>query len=170
VKIESNVLITHPQHVVLKDRALVHSGAFINSVGGLHVGENTGIGYNCSIFTAQHHYRNAASIPFDKLGEMKPVIIREFVWIGANAMILPGVEIGEGSIIGMGAVVTKNIPPLAIVLGNPAEIVMYRDKEHYFKCKSEGRIQDVSIDEYEYRMVEVYRRKYRRELQEMGLL
>lgn len=50
------------------------------------------------------------------------------VWIGTRALIMSGVEIGDGSVIGMGAVVNKNIPPYAIVVGNPARIVDYRFK------------------------------------------
>jgi len=55
-----------------------------------------------------------------------PMIIGNDVWIGANALILPGVTIGHGAIIGAGSIVTKSVPPYAIVSGNPAEIVKYR--------------------------------------------
>lgn len=52
--------------------------------------------------------------------------IHDGVWIGMRAIIMPGVEIGEGAVIGAGSVVTKNIPPYAIVAGNPAKIVKMR--------------------------------------------
>jgi acetyltransferase-like isoleucine patch superfamily enzyme len=48
------------------------------------------------------------------------------VWIGDGAMILPGVEIGDGAVVGAGAVVTKNVPPYAIVGGSPARLIRYR--------------------------------------------
>ena len=48
------------------------------------------------------------------------------VWVGANAIILKGVTIGDGAIVGGGTVVTKNVPPYAIAVGNPAKIVRYR--------------------------------------------
>jgi len=48
------------------------------------------------------------------------------VWIGANAVILKGIKIGDGAIIGASSVVTKNVPPYAIVVGNPAKIIKYR--------------------------------------------
>ncbi|MCX6835087.1 MAG: acyltransferase [candidate division Zixibacteria bacterium] len=170
VMIERHVRINFPEKVVLKDRVAIYSGTIINSTGGLYIGENTGIGYNCTIFTAQHHYRNAATIPFDNISEMKPVIIREYVWTGAGVMIMPGIEIGEGAIIGMGSVVTKNVPPLAIVMGNPAEVVMYRDKDHYYRCKKEGRYQTISISQYERRLVHMYKVRYQKELKELGML
>lgn len=55
--------------------------------------------------------------------ESYPVHISDYVWIGANAIILKGVTIGEGAIVGAGSVVTKDIPPYTIVAGNPARII-----------------------------------------------
>lgn len=169
VTIERNVSINMPDRVVLKDRVTIYGGTIINSNGGLWIGENTGIGYNCTIFTSQHHYRDAKTIPFDNISELKPVIIREFVWTGAGVMIMPGVEIGEGAIIGMGAVVTKNVPPLAIVLGNPAEVIGYRSKEHYYRCKEEGRFQSIAVRDWERQLVYMYKVKYEKELNDLGI-
>jgi acetyltransferase-like isoleucine patch superfamily enzyme len=56
----------------------------------------------------------------------QPVIIEEDVWVGAGAYILNGVKVGRGSIIAAGAVVTKDIPPYAIVGGVPAKLIRYR--------------------------------------------
>ncbi|MBU1701971.1 MAG: acyltransferase [Candidatus Eisenbacteria bacterium] len=169
VRIGHKVRINRPDRVILKNRSSIHTGTVINSTGGLYLGENSGIGYNCTIFTAQHRYRNAETIPFDKMAELKPVIIRDFVWIGAGVMILPGVEIGEGAIIGMGSVITKNVPPLAIVIGNPAEVVMYRNKEHYEKCKTDGKFQPITVDHYETHLTEAYKIRYPDIVKELGL-
>jgi acetyltransferase-like isoleucine patch superfamily enzyme len=56
-----------------------------------------------------------------------PVFIEDDVWIGCNATILKGVRIGRGAIVAAGAVVTKNVPPLAIVAGVPACVISSRD-------------------------------------------
>jgi acetyltransferase-like isoleucine patch superfamily enzyme len=57
--------------------------------------------------------------------EVKPVIIEDDVWIGEGAIILKGVTIGKGSIISSGSVVTKSVPPMKIVMGNPGRVAMW---------------------------------------------
>ena len=58
----------------------------------------------------------------------QPVTIMDDVWIGARAIILPGVTIGQGAIVAAGAVVTKDVPPFAIVGGVPARLIDYREE------------------------------------------
>jgi maltose O-acetyltransferase len=171
VRIAAEVRINMPSRVILKDRVFINRGANINSVGGLIIGENSGLGLNCTIFTWQHHYFDAKAIPFDNRIEIRPVIIREFVYVGADVCILPGVEIGEGAIVGMGSVVTRNVPPLAVVMGNPAKLVMYRDKDHYERCKKEGRFGSLNlVGHYEATIPEMVKRRNRKELEALGIL
>ena len=62
--------------------------------------------------------------------ERTTIIIGNDVWVGANATILPSVsQIADGAVVGAGSVVTKRVPPFAIVAGNPAKIIKYRFKE-----------------------------------------
>ena len=61
------------------------------------------------------------------------------MWFGSRVTIVGNVTIGEGAIIAAGAVVCKDVPPLAIVGGNPAKIIGYRDEEHFNKLKNDGR-------------------------------
>ncbi|CAN8070770.1 unnamed protein product [Agarophyton chilense] len=86
------------------------------------IGNNVLVGPGVHIYTAMHphdvktrHYRN--------LEMAQPVTIGSNVWLGGKAIILPGVTIGEGSIIGAGSVVTKDIPPFSMAVGNPARVV-----------------------------------------------
>ena len=59
----------------------------------------------------------------------QPVVIEDDVWIGARVIFLPGVRVGRGAIVGAGAVVTKDVPDYALVVGNPARVVGTVDKE-----------------------------------------
>lgn len=81
----------------------------------IHVGDNVSIGPEATILTLGHDPRSPL---FEDKGG--PVTIGDRAWIGYRAVILPGVEIGEGAVVGAGAVVTRNVPPYTIVAGNPA--------------------------------------------------
>lgn len=72
---------------------------------------------------------------FVKINKQKPskVIIKNDVWIGANSVVMPGITIGNGAIIGSGAVVTKDVPDYAIVAGVPAKIIKYRFEDGIIK-------------------------------------
>ncbi len=69
---------------------------------------------------------NLAKIPF---APYKPTKIGNDVWIGNRAIVLQGVTVGDGAVIGAGSVVTKDVPPYAIVAGNPARLIRYRFDE-----------------------------------------
>ena len=69
----------------------------------------------------------------------KQVIIDDYVWIGSDVIISGNVHIGEGAIVAIGSVVVKDVPRCAIVGGNPAKIIKYRDVEHFEKLKAEGK-------------------------------
>ncbi len=70
----------------------------------------------------------ALGMPYDPLESVTkgPVIVHDDVWIGYRALILSGVEIGQGAVIGAGSVVAKSIPPYTVAVGNPARVIKYR--------------------------------------------
>jgi maltose O-acetyltransferase len=170
VFIDRPIYINFPDRVILKDKVHIFRDTMINSRGGLYIGQNTGISNRCVILTDQHRYIDSDKIPFDNVVELKPVVIRDFVWIGIGVMILPGVEIGEGAIIGMGSVVARDVPPLAIMLGNPAKVIGHRSKEHFESCKATGKYQDIIITKHEESLLYMHRVKFERELKELGIM
>ena len=79
-------------------------------------------------------------LPYDSTYNVKDVKIGENVWIGADVSIMPGVTIGEGAVIAACTCVTKDVPPLAVVGGNPFKIIKYRDSNKYHSLKTKGMI------------------------------
>ena len=99
-------------------------------VGTVKIGNNVMVGTHC-LFLSRNHRYDDLSIPMCKQGfhEDQPVVIEDDVWIGSNVIILPGVRVCHGSIIGAGAVVTKDVEPYSIMAGNPAKVIGRRDGE-----------------------------------------
>jgi len=91
------------------------------------IGNYVLIAQNVAILAVTHLF-DSTDIPImmQDSTKAKPVIIEDDVWIGRNAVVMPGLTLGKGSIIGAGAVITKNVPPYAIVGGVPAKIIRYR--------------------------------------------
>lgn len=123
VNIEPHVVFNHALSIGDNSGIGEHSEIY----GDVRIGNDVMMGTNCIIYTRNHAF-DRIDIPMRQQGfnEVKPVIISNDVWIGGRVTILPGVHVGEGAVIGAGAVVTKNVPPYAIVAGNPASIIKYR--------------------------------------------
>ena len=96
-------------------RVRIHSGCFLEMVT---VEDDVFVGPNV-VFTDDPHPMNCPRYKDCKGG----AIVRQLARIGANAVILPGVEIGENALVGAGAVVVDDVPPRAVVVGNPARVV-----------------------------------------------
>jgi len=73
-------------------------------------------------------------IPYS--GELDPVIIEDNVWIGFDAVVLPGVRLGRGCVVGSKTVITRDVPPYAIIVGNPARIIRYLEADDTDEAKS----------------------------------
>jgi acetyltransferase-like isoleucine patch superfamily enzyme len=101
------------------------------SKGGVDIGNNVIIGPKVTMWTENHNFNSSKMIPYDEYDIPKPITIGDNVWIGLGVFICPGTKIGEGAIVGMGSVIRGDIPPLAIVFGNPAQIIGYRDEKLY---------------------------------------
>ena len=97
--------------------------------GTISIGDNVMMADEVKIFTI-NHTTSRIDVPMCEQGtqEERPVTIGSDVWIGSNVIILPGVKVGNGVIIGAGAVVRKDIPDYAVVIGNPAEIIRFRNE------------------------------------------
>lgn len=168
VKIGAGVLIRSPEKMKIGDGVFIGSNCSIDAFGGLKLGNCCALASNMTILTLDHHYRGAESIPYGETRIIKPVVIGDYVWVGKNASILPGVTIGEGAIVGLGAVVAKDVPSCAIVVGNPARIVKYRDKKEYYSMKNAGSTRSTGSQSTRFWIPAEIRHKYNELLQEVG--
>jgi len=97
----------------------INSGCRFQDQGGITLGDQTLLGHNVILATINHDYDP------DKRGIMHlaPIVLEEKTWIGSHSTILPGVTIGENSIVAAGSVVTKDVKANTIVGGNPAKFI-----------------------------------------------
>ena len=117
----------------------IKSGTYIECSGGVSVGKYCHLSRGLTIFSSTHDYDGRTKIPYDEIVTLRPVAIKDFVWVASNVIIMGGVTVGEGAIIGAGSVVRKDVPEYSIVAGNPARIIGQRDIEHFNKLKEEGK-------------------------------
>jgi maltose O-acetyltransferase len=95
--------------------------------GGIWVGEGTIFGPEVTVLSSMPCYEEPTLLPFDKGVKPMPVRIGKGVWVGYGATLCPGITVGEGAVIGMGTVVTEDVPSGAVVGGNPARLLRMRD-------------------------------------------
>ena len=116
--------------ITIGDRTGFNQKVNINATvsGSLTIGEDCLIGPNVIIRTANHNFNNPA-IPINQQGHSgKDITIGNNVWIGANAVILPGTDLGDGCVVAAGAVVNKTFPNNTIIGGVPAKSIKDRKK------------------------------------------
>ncbi|KKA31018.1 hypothetical protein TD95_004109 [Thielaviopsis punctulata] len=121
--VQSPVTMDYGTNVVIGPNAFINFNAVFLDTCRISIGARTLVGPNCSFYAASHPLdpavRNGTSGPENGA----PISVGEDCWIGGNCIILPGVTIGRGSTVGAGSVVTKDVPEMVVVAGNPARIV-----------------------------------------------
>ena len=134
IEVGNNVYIGHntilkgyyKSKMIIGDHTWIGQSCFLHSAGGITIGKAVGIGPGVKILTSVHKEEELSKpILFNDL-EFGEVIIGDGCDIGISSIILPGVKIGEGSIVGAGSVVTKAVRAYSVVVGNPARILRKR--------------------------------------------
>ena len=87
----------------------------------IRIGDGVMIAPSVTLTTTGHPIHPELRVDFRRFSE--PIVIEDRVWIGSNAVVLPGVRIGYGSVIGAGSVVTRDIPPMSVAVGSPARVI-----------------------------------------------
>ncbi len=118
------VQVQHGLNTRVGRNVFVNQGCTLMDIGGIDIGDDVLIGPNVSLITAGHPLapsRRRAGIT------AAPIDVGRNVWIGAAAVILQGVTIGEGAVVGAGSVVSRDVPPATLVAGAPARVVRQLD-------------------------------------------
>jgi acetyltransferase-like isoleucine patch superfamily enzyme len=122
--IHSRCRFYSPRAITIGRNTIVNNDILLDGRAGLHIGNNVSISEGTAVFTLEH---DLDSPDFASRGG--PVQIHDYVFIGARAIILPGIILGKGSAVGAGSVVTRDVEPYAIVAGVPARLLRYRSTD-----------------------------------------
>lgn len=115
------------------DNSFIGVNAWLGGKGNIEIGQNSMISINCVLVSSNHDYLNIA-VPYYYGPEVaEDIKIGTNVWIGSQSVVLPGVEIGDGSVVGAGSIVTRDIPPNTMVFGSPAAAVRAIDRHGHIR-------------------------------------
>lgn len=125
--------IRTPYRVSIGSYTTVNKRVVLDGRGGVKIGDNVDIAQDVHIWSLQHDYNSPTYAT--KSGK---VVIEDYVWIASRVTVLPGITIGRGAVIGACSVVTKEVPPMSIVAGNPAKVIGKREDCLKYKLGHRG--------------------------------
>ena len=130
------------KHIEIGQKSFINFNVSMIDVGKIIIGDHVLIGPNTGIYTAIHPID--PEIRSKGVQKARPIVIEDKAWIGGSVTILPGVRIGYGAIVGAGAVVTKDVPAMTIVAGNPAKTIREINEEDkkYWKDQYDNYLKD----------------------------
>lgn len=126
--IQAGMRVTNPEKIAIGSHCNFARGVFITGGGGVTIGDWVGFGPDVKVWSVNHRFDDPDRPWLLQGWEMKPVVIEDDVWLGANVFLMPGVTIGKGAIVSACAVVGKSVPAYSLVAGNPARVVGWRKK------------------------------------------
>lgn len=118
--------IRSPKKIIIGEGCSIGPKVLLDGRKGLTIGKNVTIAYEAIIWTLNHDYNDVHFC-----GKGAPVTIHDYAWICSRSIILPGITIGEGAVVASGAIVTKDVPPYAVVAGVPAKVIGQREQNAY---------------------------------------
>lgn len=134
VWIEAPFYCDYGTHIELGENFYSNVNCVILDVANVKIGDDVMFGPNVGIYTAGHPVHPETRCSGWEYGQ--EIVIGNRVWLGAGVSVMPGVTIGDDSVIGAGSVVTKDIPSGVIAAGNPAKVIRKiteEDKKYYYK-------------------------------------
>lgn len=123
VHIKPPLFVDYGSFITIGARTFANYGLVALDVARITIGEDVQIGPNVQLLTPTHPIE--PGLRREKYEAAQPIVIGHNVWLGGGVIVLPGVMIGENSVIGAGSVVTKDIPANVVAVGNPARIARH---------------------------------------------
>ena len=114
--------------VEIGDNCVLNREIYLDGRTGVYIGNNVNVSFQVCLLSLHHDHNNP-----DFVAVGAPVVIKDHAWIGARAIILPGVTVGEGAVVAAGAVVTRSVPDYAVVGGVPAKVIGERTRNLAYK-------------------------------------
>lgn len=121
VVVVAPIRVDHGTYLSIGDRTFVNYGLTALDVAPIRIGDDVQIGPNVQLLTPTHPLDPDLRRTGIESGE--PITIEDGVWLGGGVVVTPGVTIGRDSVVGAGSVVTKDVPPRSIAVGNPARVI-----------------------------------------------
>ncbi len=118
--IQPRVELVNAHRISCGSNVAINTGSYLNALGGIVLGDYVLIGSNVTISSGQHPIDGEGPEIFQRPAVPLEIVIETGVWIGAGAVIMPGVRLGRGSVIGANAVVTRSTEPFSVNVGVPA--------------------------------------------------
>jgi len=128
VVIYSGALIRGPNKLTIGKGTMIGNHSVLDARNSIEIGENVTFGHGVWLWSAQHSH-NDPDFGSDPRAKLKKITVHDRAWLGPRVIVLPGCTIGEGAVIGAGAVVTKDIEPFSINAGVPARKIGERNRD-----------------------------------------
>ncbi|MEU6815284.1 acyltransferase [Streptomyces sp. NPDC046860] len=121
-----DVTMHYPANITVGTEVFINRGVNITAPARVSLGDHALIGPYTVINSGNHRFSDAGRRIRDQGHDLAPISIEKDVWLGAHVSVLAGVRIGEGAVVGAGAVVTRDIPAYAVATGVPARVTGHR--------------------------------------------
>ena len=125
--VQPKVIFVHTERIQVGKLFAVNSNSYINGVGGIEIGDYVLLGSNVTISSGVHPIIGTSPPIITRQSIPKKIVIEDDVWIGSNAVIMPGIKIARGTVIGANSVVTKDTLPYTVMAGSPAKVINRRN-------------------------------------------